>query len=158
MAPNLQFRVTKPVSRITSKDEARKRLNDAFKAYKNAEGSLSITQAVYVYAVSKATLYRRINGRRDQVSYGISKQRLTPEEEESIKNWVLKIQSWGFSPRVAQLREMAVELLQAKSDHKEVGTNSVSGYPNRHPTLQAKYSRTLDPDRFLAQNQDVIQY
>ncbi len=119
MALNLQFRVTKPGSRITSKDEAGKRLNDAVKAYEDAEGSLSITQAAYVYAVSKATLYCRINSCRNQGSYGISKQRLTPEEEESIKNWVLKIQSWGYFPRVVQLREMAVELLQAKSDHKK---------------------------------------
>ena len=42
--------------------------------------------------VLKATLYRRINGRRGQASYGILKQRLTPEEEESIKSWVLEIQ------------------------------------------------------------------
>ena len=89
MAPNLQFRITKPKYRITSKDKARKRLNNAVKAYKNAERLLSITQAAYLYAVSKATSYRRINGRRDQVLYEISKQRLTSEEEESIKNWVL---------------------------------------------------------------------
>ena len=156
MAPNLQFRVTKPGSRITSKNEARERLNDAIKAYEDAEGSLSITQAGYVYAVSKATLYRRINGRCNQVSYGISKQRLTPEEE-SIKNWVLEIQSWGFPPRVAQLQEIAVELLQPKGNHKELGKNWVSGYLSHHPTLQAKYSCTLDQDRFLALNQDIIQ-
>lgn len=101
MAPNLQFCVIKPGSRITSKDEARERLNDVIKAYEDAEGSLSITQAAHIYAVSKATLYRRINSRRNQVSYEISRQRLAPEEEESIKNWVLEIKSWGFPPRVA---------------------------------------------------------
>ena len=146
MAPNLQFRITKPGSRITSKDEARKRLNDEVKPYEDAEESLSITQAAYVYAVSKAKLYRRINGRRDQVSYRILKQKVTPEEEESIKNWILEIQSWGFPPIVAQLREMAVELLQAKGDDKELGKNLVSRYLSRHPTLQAKYSCTLDQD------------
>ncbi len=123
MAPNLQFHVIKPESRITSKDEARKRLNDAVKACKDAEESLSIMQAAYVYSASKAILYRRINGGRDQVLYRISKQRLTPEEEEFIKSWVLEIQSWRFLPRVAQLREIAVELLQAKGDHKELGKN-----------------------------------
>ena len=102
-------------------------------------------------------MYRRINGRRDQVSYGISKQRLTSEEEESIKNWVLEIQSWGFPPRVAQLREMAVELLQAKGDYKELGKNWVSKYLSRHPMLLAKYSHTLDQGRFLAQDHDIIQ-
>ena len=91
MAPNLQFRITKPGSRITSKDEARKRLNDVVKAYKDAEESLFIMQAAYIYAVSKAILYRRINGGRDHVLYRISKQRLTPEEEEFIKSCVLEI-------------------------------------------------------------------
>ncbi len=81
MTSNLQFRVTKPGSRITSKDEARKRLNNAVKAFEDAEGLLSITQTAYVYAVSKATLYRRIKDCRDQVSYRISIQELTPKEE-----------------------------------------------------------------------------
>ena len=94
MAPNLQFRITKPRSRTTSREETRERLNDAIKAYDQAEGSLSITQAARLYVVSKATFYRRINGSRDQVSYRILKQRLTPEEEESIKSWVLEIQSF----------------------------------------------------------------
>ena len=35
--------------------------------------------------VSKTTLYNRIHGRQDQASYGVTKQRLTPEIEESIK-------------------------------------------------------------------------
>ena len=123
MVPTRQFRVTKPGSYITSKDETRKRLNHAIQLYEQAEGSLSITQAAKLCAVSKATLYRRINGCRDQVSYGISQRKLTPEEEESIKSWVLEIQSWGFSPRIAQLQEMAQELLRAKRDYKELGKN-----------------------------------
>ncbi len=52
---------------------------------------------------------------------------------------------------------MAVELLQAKGNHKKLSQNWVSGYLSRHLTLQAKYSRTLDQDRFFAQNQDIIQ-
>ena len=82
MVPTRQFRVTKPESRITLKNETKERLNHAIPL---------ITQAVKLYVVSKATLYRRINGRRDQVLYGISQQKLIPEEEESIKSWVLKI-------------------------------------------------------------------
>ena len=142
MAPNQQFRVIKSRSRTSTKEEARERLNDAIQAYKQAGGSLSITQAARLYVVSKATLYRRINGRRDQVLYGVTKQRLTPEEEDSITSWVLEIQTWEFPPRVAQLKEMGEELLQAKGDNKPLGKNWVQGFFSRHPTLQAKYSRT----------------
>lgn len=99
--------------------------------------------------VSKTTLYNRINGRRDQALYGVTKQRPTPEEEKSIENWVVEIQSWGFPPRVAQLREMAEELLQARGDYKELGINWTSGFLACHPMLQSKHSRTLDQDRFL---------
>ncbi len=59
---------------------------DADKAYKKVEELLSITQAARLYAISKTTLYHRIHGRRDQLSYTVLKQRLTPEEEESMQN------------------------------------------------------------------------
>ena len=52
---------------------------------------------------------------------------------------------------------MAEGLLKAKGDYKELGKNWISGFLNRHPTLQAKYSCILNQDRFLAQNQDIIQ-
>ena len=52
---------------------------------------------------------------------------------------------------------MAKQLLRAKSDYKELEKNWVSGFFGRHLTLQAKYSRILDQDRFLAQNRDIIQ-
>ena len=67
MAPNLQFCVTKPVSHITSRNEARERLNNAIKAYEQAEGLLSITQAARLYVASKATFYRGINSRLDHI-------------------------------------------------------------------------------------------
>ena len=93
----MPFRVTKPRSRTTSRDEARDSLKEAVQAYEKGEGSLSISQADKLYDVSKTTLYNRIHGRRDQASYGVTKQRLTPEEEESIKGWVLDISVMGVS-------------------------------------------------------------
>ena len=156
MASSQQFRVTKSGLRTTLKDEARQRLQQAVQAYEEAEGGLSITQAAWLHAVSKTTLYHRINGRRDQVSYITSKQRLTPEEEESLQSWVLQLQSWGFPPRIAQLREMAEELLRAKQDFKELSKNWSEKFLCRHLILQSKYSRTLDQERFLAQNRDSI--
>lgn len=123
------------------KDEATQRLQQAIQAYEEAEGGLSLTQAAWLHAV---TLYNGINGRRDQVSYITSKQRLTPEEEASRQNWVLQLQSWGFPPRIAQLCEIAQVLLRAKQDFKELGKNWSEKFLGRHPVLHSKYSRTLD--------------
>ena len=72
-----------------------------------------------------------------------------------MTTWV-SFEFWGFPPRVAQLREMTEELLRAKQDFKELGKNWTAGFLNRHPVLQSEYSRTLDQDRFLAKNRDLI--
>ena len=89
----MPFCITKPGSCTTSRDEARNYLKKAIQAYKEGEGLLSILQAARLYVVSKTTLYNRIHGCRDQASYSVTKQRLTQKEEESIKSWVLDIQS-----------------------------------------------------------------
>lgn len=52
-------------------DEARERLKHAVEGYEQAEGSISITQAAKLYAVSKTTLYHKINGRRAQALYRV---------------------------------------------------------------------------------------
>lgn len=57
---------------------------------------------------------------------------------------------------MAQLREMAEELLQARGDYKELGINWTSGFLARHPMLKSKHSRILDQDRFLAQDPIII--
>ena len=51
---------------------------------------------------------------------------------------MLQLQSWGFPPRIAQLREMAEELLRAKQDFKELGKNLSEKFLGRHSVLQVK--------------------
>ncbi len=52
---------------------------------------------------------------------------------------------------------MAEELLRAKQDFKELSKNWSEKFLSRHLVLQSKYSRTLDQERFLTQNQDSLQ-
>ncbi len=53
---------------------------------------------------------------------------------------------------------MAHKLLQAKDDYKELGVNWNSGFLERHPALQPKYSRTLDQECYLAEDPEIIQH
>ena len=48
-------------------------------------------QIIKLCAVSKITFYYRINSYCDQILYDISQQKLISEEEESMKNRILKI-------------------------------------------------------------------
>lgn len=45
------------------------------------------------------------------------------KKKKSTKSWILNIQIYGFFFRVSQLREITKELLQAKSDYKELEVN-----------------------------------
>lgn len=81
---------------------------------------------------------------------------MIPEKEDSIKSWILEIQAWGFPSRVAQLREMGEELLQAKGENKLLRKNWFQEFLYCYPTLQTKYSYTLNQDWFLPQNRDII--
>ena len=61
MALNLQFCITKSEFHITSKDKAKKSLNNIINAYKKGTKLLSIIKLAYVYAILKVILYCKMN-------------------------------------------------------------------------------------------------
>ena len=128
IALNMPFWITKPGSYVILRDKSRICLKEVVQVYEKGKRLLSILQAAKLYVISKITLYNRIYGHQNQTFYGVSKQRLIPEEEKLIKSWVLNIQLWRFFLRVSQLQEMAEELLQARGDYKELGINKISGF------------------------------
>lgn len=80
-------------------------------------------QATKLYMIPKTTLFNKIHRCSDQVLFDITKQKLTPEEKESIKGWILDIESWYFPLRVFQLWKIAEKLLQARGDYKILRVN-----------------------------------
>ena len=120
------------------------RLQSAFLAWKQTDKTLSITKAAALYGVSKSTLHARNQGRQPRFSSDQVRQLLTPEEEDALKDCVLQLYAWGWPAKVAQLRQMAMELLRARGNQTALGVNWQQHFLHRHPGLQAKYSRTLD--------------
>ena len=140
-----------------ARDARRERVSVAVAAVQGAKGTLSISQAAKRYDVPKMTLSDRLRGRQDPVSYGKSRQRLSTEEEDCLENWVLQLQAWGWPPRVSLLRDMANKLLDARGVTIKVGINWFPAFLGRHPGLKSKYSRTLDQERYLAEDFQTIQ-
>ena len=50
-------------------------------------------------------------------------QRITPGEEAALLAWVLRLQAWGWPPRVEQVRSMANEILLMKDNKNPIGLN-----------------------------------
>lgn len=100
-------KVLKRSTHTTDRTAQQERLSNAVLAIQEASGALSLSQAARRFDVPKSTLRTRLQGVRDQASYGRSRQKLTPEEECSLVHWVLQLQAWGWPPRVSRLRDMA---------------------------------------------------
>jgi len=96
------------------------------------------------YEIPRSTLMYRINDRKAASVRNQHFQRLSPEEEAAICNWILRLQAWGWPPRVEQVRSIAKELLVKKSDNKSVGINWPQKFLKRHSQIKTAYVSSLD--------------
>lgn len=139
-----------PIQALPSNPEGRILL--AIQAFKLRQFQ-SIRAAAKTYDVPYTTLYHRIHGmasRRDSIP---NSQKLTPEEELAIVQYILDLDSRGFPPRPQYVQEMA-DLLLTERDALPVGKNWTSTFIKRRPELKTKFSRKYDYKR--AQCEDPI--
>ena len=133
-----------------------KRLELACNVWKDPTNKLSIRKIARQYGISHSTLGDRIHGKVSKKDEAKRRQRLTPEEEEAIVGWILRLQAWGWPPRVERTRSMAKELLNKKGDTEALGINWIQKFLSRHPELKTRYSPPLDKERALAQDPDTL--
>ncbi len=82
---------------------AHARWNEASAANENPSKAKLARQ----YGTPRSNLTDRINGRTAASARNQHFQRLSPEEEAAIRDWILRLQAWGWSPRVKQVRSIA---------------------------------------------------
>jgi len=131
---------------------AQARWNEATAANQNP----SITKIARQHDIPKSTLTDRINGRKAASVRNQHFQRLSPEEEAAICGWILRLQAWGWPSRVKQVRSIAAELLVKKGDDKPVGINWPQKFLKRHPQIKTAYVSSLDKERAMTQNLDIL--
>ena len=81
--------------------------------------------------------------------------RLTVTEEEVIIRHILELDSRGFSPRLAAVKDMADPLLAARHCDP-VGVNWPAGFVKRTPELAVKFNRKYDYKRALCEDPQLI--
>lgn len=137
------------------------RIELAHAAWESAGGTgnkiLSITKAALKYGIAKSTLVDRIHGKQSHSVAHENEQRLSPGEEAALLAWILRLQAWGWPPRVEQVRSMANELLNAKGDKDPIGKNWPKKFISRHPEIKSVYIAPLDKERAMAQDPIILQ-
>ena len=108
----------------------------------------SIRRIAKYYDVVPSTMSRRIGGlTHSRQKAHDHEQRLTPEEEQALKTWILQVTEWGWPPRVSLVRHMVCEMLKEKGDDVELGVNWIGRFLHRHEELSSRFSQPLDKER-----------
>ena len=153
---------TPPISFIPSEDielSLEERITLAHARWNEASAvneNLSQAKLARQYGIPSSTLWNRINGRKTTAARNQQFQRLSPEEEAVIRDWILRLQTWDWSPRVKQVRSITKELLIKKNDNKLVKVNWSQKFLKRHSQIKTVYISSLDKERAMTQNHDIL--
>ena len=82
---------------------------------------ISQREIARLYGVPQSTLQARLKGRRAAKHYHQAAQRLSVHEEQALIDWIERMTSWGWPPRIQHLEGMARSLLNAKGDKNPLG-------------------------------------
>ena len=118
--------------------------------------SISHSKIAKSYRISSSTLSDRLHGRTSNKERAKQQQLLYPAEELALKQWIVRLQAWGWPARVEQVRFIANDILRKKGNPATVGINWTQKYLARHPDLKTKYIPPLDKERALAHNPEII--
>ena len=115
------------------------RLLLAIQSIKKRDGT-SIREAARIYNVSQTTLRARMNGRSARQDLQPNSTRLTKLEEEAMVWHVLDLDLRGFSPRLADVEDIA-NLLLADRNTGRVGKRWALNYVKQQPELKTRLNR-----------------
>ena len=139
-----------PSGEISQKE----RLQLALEACKSNQKSMR--KVAKQYGVPKSSLHDRVNGKMTRKEEHQRRQKLSPQEELAIVNWLHRLQAWGWPSRIDQVREMAAELLKKKGDSQNLGIHWGQKFLGRHQQLKTAFVPSLDKKRAMAEDCQVL--
>ena len=117
--------------------------------------NLSERRAADIYNVPRKTLSDRRAGKVSRRDCTPNSMKLLKTEEEVIIQHILDLDSRGFPPRLAAVKDMADSLLAAR--HQDpVGINWASTFVQRTPELKVKFNQKYKYKRALCEDPKVI--
>jgi hypothetical protein len=111
--------------------------------------------AATIYNVAEATLRRRRRGMPARRDCQPNSKKLTQLEEEVIVKYILDLDSRGFAPTYAAVRDIANRLLAVRSTNL-VGVHWPRNFVKRTDSLTTRFNRAYDRQRALCEDPVLI--
>ena len=103
--------------------------------------------AARAYGIPQATLHGRMKGQVRKALSNQHQQRLSPQQEEFLVEWILEEEALGRPPSHARAREMATRILHMNGDQAPLGKRWVINFINRNPRIASIIGRKLEAPR-----------
>jgi hypothetical protein len=112
--------------------------------------------AAKAWAVPRTSIQRRLQGSVPHAIAHQQQQRLTPEQESFIVDWILEEDARSLPPSHARVREMATRILKLGGDHEPLGQRWISSFLTRQPRVASIVGRSIEASRAEAATPDQI--
>ncbi|KAI1001284.1 hypothetical protein K3495_g6918 [Podosphaera aphanis] len=109
------------------------------------------------YNIPRSTLRNR---RAGGTSRAISKQptqRLFPEQEKFLADWILEMGAQGFPPSHARTREMACQITRLNGDTDPLGKEWVCKFIKRNPRISSVFGKRFESSRINGTSQSALE-
>ena len=138
----------------TEKAQQEGRIELAIEAFKAGQFK-SLRRATMAFNVPQTTLLRRYKGTLARANTRPNRQKLTATEEQTLTQYILDLDSRGFSPLLLEVADMANKLLAARGG-EPVGKNWAERLVARTPALKMAFARAKDRQRQKQEDPEVI--
>jgi hypothetical protein len=124
-------------------------------AIQTSKKKMSRRRAATLYNVPEPTLRARMTSRQPISNYRLVAHKLTELEEEVIVQHIIDLDSRGFSPRLADVKDMANYLLETRRA-KRVGKLWAHRFVQQRPELKTRFNRVYNFQRALCEDPELI--
>jgi hypothetical protein len=114
-------------------------------------------KAAAAWGIPRSTLQERLKGCAPHAIAHYRQQRLTPEQEDLLLEWILEEDARSQPPSHARVREMAVRILRLGGDHDQLRQRWISSFLTRQPRVASIVGRSIEASRAEAASPAQIQ-
>lgn len=112
--------------------------------------------ACKAWNVPRSTLQGRLAGRPTRATAHQHRQRLSPEQEDFLVDWILNEDSRAQPPSHARVQEMATRILHICGDHDPLGKRWIQSFLSRQPRVASIVGRSIKAARAGAASPERI--